>query len=166
MSERSPAIAVSAKAVAAMLAIPFIIRPLRRSRRAINSHPHRSVPEVPLEGALNNEGVLRERLEPRPGATLQRACGFPLLPSQARRASAHRKARVPSRTSLPCYTSSRTVSEARVSAVSRACGVPLASAFAMLVACFNSIFGGIGGSKGSTTASIRHGPGVDSASRS
>ena len=44
------------------------------------------------------------------------------------------------------HTSSRTVSEPRVSAVFIACGVPLARASAMCSACFASIFGGSGGS--------------------
>ena len=44
------------------------------------------------------------------------------------------------------HTSSRTVSDASVSAVFIACGVPLASALAMCSACLVSIFGGSGGS--------------------
>ena len=60
---------------------------------------------------------------------------------------------------------SRTLSEAMVSAIFPAFGVPRASDSANFAACLTVILGGIGGSFGSTTASISAGPGVASAWR-
>ena len=66
------------------------------------------------------------------------------LPRRTALSSSNDRIRDASRASI--HTSSRTVSEASVSAVFIACGVPLASASAMCSACLASIFGGSGGS--------------------
>src|ERR1051325_5742234 len=61
------------------------------------------------------------------------------------------------------HTSSRTLSARTVRAFLLRLGVPFASDSANFVACSTLIFGGIGGSNGSTIASTMTGPGVANA---
>src|SRR5882672_5258593 len=61
------------------------------------------------------------------------------------------------------YTISRTRSRSTVSAIFSRLGSPRTSAWANFAACSSVIFGGRGGSKGSTTACTTTGPGVPSA---
>src|SRR6185312_11667814 len=101
-------------------------------------------------GAVPREGAVRLR---RVGRDAEGGCGDAL---DHRACIAHR--------GFP-HTSSRTVSDAMVSAILPPAGVPRASDSARWAACLSVALGGIGGSFWSTTASISTGPGVASAAR-